>query len=64
MERKTVSVRMAAEDIERLDALAAVLSTPWRKGRRSDAARAAALVGLRVYETQGKPLSSSSGDRT
>lgn len=46
----TVSVRLDADLVARLDALAARLACPWQEPRRSVAMRAAIETGLGVME--------------
>jgi len=44
--REHVAVRLEAEEIERIDAVAKAISQPWHKATRSDALRALFLKGL------------------
>jgi hypothetical protein len=45
-----LSVRLKEEEIARVDAVKASLSSDWHPATRSDALRALILAGLEVYE--------------
>ncbi len=44
-----MAVRLEAEEIERIDAVAVAISQPWHKATRSDALRALFLKGLAAW---------------
>ena len=50
--REQIAVRLLPEEIERVEALRARLSTPWHEATRSDALRAVILRGLAAMENE------------
>jgi hypothetical protein len=50
-----VAVRLDADTVARVDALAPTLSTAWHTATRSDALRYLILEGLAVVEPQAEP---------
>jgi len=57
MTTQHVAVRLDDETIARVDALIPLLSTPWRRARRSDVLRALILAGLDYHaKNDSNPL--------
>ncbi|APR77543.1 Hypothetical protein A7982_02890 [Minicystis rosea] len=48
-----MAVRLDEQTLARVDALIPVLSTPWRKAKRSDVLRALIHAGLEVQDRTG-----------